>query len=50
MQRDMTMFQVDQLWSAVFLVTLYSIVLYMAIGAIERLVLGRFGDAVTVEG
>jgi ABC-type nitrate/sulfonate/bicarbonate transport system permease component len=48
MQRDMTMFQVDQLWSAVFLVTLYSIVLYTAIGAIERLVLVRFGDGVTV--
>ncbi|HEY8524324.1 MAG TPA: ABC transporter permease [Acidimicrobiales bacterium] len=43
MQRDMTMFQVDQLWSAVFLVTLYSIALYTAIGAVERVVLRRFG-------
>lgn len=50
MQRAMTMFQVDQLWAGVFLVTLYSIVLYTAIGAIERLVLVRFGEGVSVEG
>lgn len=34
----------DQLWTAVVLVTAYSIALYSVIGAVEKLVLTRFGD------
>lgn len=37
-------FQTEQLWSAVFLVTAYSVILYTAIGGVERLVLNRFGS------
>jgi ABC-type nitrate/sulfonate/bicarbonate transport system permease component len=36
-------FHIEQLWSAVFLVTAYSVVLYTVIGAVERTVLARFG-------
>jgi ABC-type nitrate/sulfonate/bicarbonate transport system permease component len=34
----------DGMWARVVVVTLYSLVLYLAIGAIERRVLTRFGD------
>jgi ABC-type nitrate/sulfonate/bicarbonate transport system permease component len=40
-------FQIEQLWSAVFLVTAYSVALYTVIGAAERLVLARFGQTTT---
>jgi ABC-type nitrate/sulfonate/bicarbonate transport system permease component len=41
---DMSTFKIDQLWSAVVLVTAYSLILYSAIGAVERAVLARFGE------
>jgi ABC-type nitrate/sulfonate/bicarbonate transport system permease component len=45
MTQAISLFQNDKLWAAVFLVTTYSVVLYTLIGALERLVLARFGDA-----
>ena len=35
--------QYDGLWARVVIVTLYSVVLYKTIGAIEKMVLHRFG-------
>ena len=46
MQLSMNSFQKDQLWSGVFLVTVYSVGLYSLIGAVERVVLARFADTV----
>jgi len=45
MTRAISLFNNDKLWAAVFLVTLYSVVLYTLIGAVERLVLARFGSS-----
>jgi ABC-type nitrate/sulfonate/bicarbonate transport system permease component len=42
MLHTMTNFQLDVLWAAVALVTLYSIILYNAISAVERSVLERY--------
>lgn len=42
---SMNSFEKDQLWAGVFLVTVYSVILYSLIGAVERRVLARFGDS-----
>lgn len=44
MPRSMISFNNDQLWTAVFLVTAYSVALYSVFGAVERLVLTPFSD------
>jgi len=41
---SMNSFEKDQLWTGVFLVTVYSVALYSLIGAVERRVLARFAD------
>lgn len=47
MLRSLSSFQLDQLWAAVVLVTMYSIIIYSIISVVERLVLERFGDGAT---
>lgn len=45
MLHEMSQYKYEQLWAAVVLVTLYSVVLYTVIGGAERLMLLRFGAA-----
>jgi ABC-type nitrate/sulfonate/bicarbonate transport system permease component len=45
MTRAISLFNNDKLWASVFLVTAYSVALYTLIGAVERLVLARFGPS-----
>jgi ABC-type nitrate/sulfonate/bicarbonate transport system permease component len=47
MTESRVQFQTEQLWAAVFLVTVYSVALYTLIGAVERLVLARFAATPT---
>jgi ABC-type nitrate/sulfonate/bicarbonate transport system permease component len=47
MLQSITVFQLDRLWAAVVLVTLYSVILYSIISVVERVVLDRFGDGNT---
>jgi ABC-type nitrate/sulfonate/bicarbonate transport system permease component len=44
MLQSQTMSNYSQLWAATALVTAYSVVLYTAISAVEKLVLARFSE------